>query len=627
MKTVTQTSAPPAPYALAAIPEFESERLKELYGLDILDTDQEERFDAYTRFASQIFNLPIALISLVDTNRQWFKSACGVNLKETGRDISFCSHALHEESILVIPNAVKDIRFKNNPLVTDKGIHFYAGAVLRGPKGYPVGTLCLLDYKPRMFSARLQKCLVQLGQIVARELQSNFLLTHVCGDLEKAVYYNPVTDLPNRRLFTERLKKLLKPGHPQEFSIFSLAIHRLTEIREGFGDILANEIVLEVSQRLRKTLEAGTSLAHDQNDNFLILSERNNNAPTENRAIRKILSIFDKPFFADIPFHSTKNRIDRLQGSLGLSIYPQHERKAEECIEKSIVAMHSAATSNLAFKLYNADLCTTTAYFFDTESRLRRAIESDLLRCAYQPVVDCKTLQVLGAEALCRWFDREKGEISPIEFIPVAEETGLIIALGDWILNHACTQATLWHKQGFGKPFISVNITRAQLLEDRFVEKVKLALKKSKLPANCLRLEITESAFIDNISSVVEKITALKDLGVVFYLDDFGTGYSSLSYLRNIPVTGLKIDQSFVKSLIPGTVDERMLRCIISLGKNLNLKIVAEGIEKEGQLKILQENSCDYGQGYLFSKPLLAKDYETYLNLSPQTAAKGLNLK
>ncbi|MBA3814402.1 MAG: EAL domain-containing protein [Alphaproteobacteria bacterium] len=247
------------------------------------------------------------------------------------------------------------------------------------------------------------------------------------------------------------------------------------------------------------------------------------------------------------------------------------------------------------------------------ETRLRQAIEQNLLSVYYQPIVDCQNEEICGAEALCRWNDKERGPISPLEFIPIAEESGLIMGLGKWMLEQACSDAQKWQEKNFKPITVSVNITQAQLLSKNFRELILEILKKTKLDPQLLKLEITESAFIQNLSDAVVIMKEIISLGVRFVVDDFGTGYSSLSYLRELPICALKIDKSFIDPITHNSQGAALTQSIIGIGKSLGLEIVAEGVESKEQLLFLRAYQCSYIQGYLFSKPLPQVDFENLL--------------
>ncbi len=322
-------------YLPASIPAFESSRLKDLYELQILDTEQEERFDRYTRFASDIFDIPVALITLVDANRQWFKSACGIPAESmsknlSSRDISFCAHAILEDSMLVIPDMLADKKFLAHPLViNDPFVRFYAGAILRGPHDYPIGTLCLIDFKPRDFNLKQQNQLLQLAKLVEQEVHSHYTLAEAYGNLRKAVFYHPVTDLPNRRLFQERLNDAFhEKDDAQEIVVLTLMINRFHDIKNIFGQIQAHKVLKELALRLRNIKQINMNVCNDENDNFFFFIEGQKNfSETQDfqSIINELLDLFNHSFSQNnfLLDKDKDNKLDILSCSIGGSIFPR----------------------------------------------------------------------------------------------------------------------------------------------------------------------------------------------------------------------------------------------------------------------------------------------------------------
>ncbi|MEI8295327.1 MAG: sensor domain-containing phosphodiesterase [Alphaproteobacteria bacterium] len=596
----------------------ELKRLNELYALEVLDTLPEERFDRYTRLAASVFNVSTVLISLVDSKRQWSKSFYGVHVPDTARDVSFCGAAIAEEEIFVVPDALEDDRFARNPLVTGAShIRFYAGAILKGPNGYPLGTLCLMDQFARDFHPKWRQCLVQFAKLVEHELHVNYLLKHTKEDLEKALFYNHLTDMPNRRLFTQRLaQRLDRRKENDEIIVFSLMIKRFHHIKNVFGQGIAYGIVNELNFRLRKTFDIDLNIAHDETGCFLLFVQVPSGfskTPSFQEIIDSLLSTFRKPFHVVEESSLPGKKLEMLSGGLGISISPKDGDKADELIEKASVAMHSNQVTGITFKIYKEKFSNRIANYFDVKSRLRHALEHDHLDIAYQPIMNCQSGRICGVEALCRWNDHENGSISPIDFIPIAEESGLIVKLGEFMFRQACEHLQGWQKEGSPPIFVSVNIVREQLFRESFRLFVKQTLQQMQLDPSSFKLEITESSFIDNVDEAIKHMNEIIKMGVRFVVDDFGTGYSSLSYLRKLPVSTLKIDKSFISQLTQNNRDALLTHSIISLSKRLGLDVIAEGVETKEQLLFLQAYQCDQVQGYLFSKPLNEPDFRKFL--------------
>jgi len=309
-----------------------------------------------------------------------------------------------------------------------------------------------------------------------------------------------------------------------------------------------------------------------------------------------------------------------ITASLGISICPNDSAHAVALIKHAETAMHTSKERGPNdFSFYTEDMNRRAQHQQHLESALRQALERDELTLHYQPKLALKTGRIVGAEALARWFQPRAGWISPADFIPVAEDSGLIVRLTQWVLRQACEQAQAWRAMGLPPLPISVNISAIDFRQRDFVDNLAVILQHTGLPPTLLELEITESVLMQNVDATVERLHRIKAMGVRLALDDFGTGYSSLSYLRRFPIDVLKIDQSFVRGLSVNNQDAQLISAIIGMGKSLELNIIAEGVETVEQLKFLQAQQCEEGQGFLFSKALPAEDFAQLLQAGGAT--------
>ncbi|CEG56283.1 sensor domain-containing phosphodiesterase [Legionella fallonii] len=593
------------------IPEadFEISRLKELYELNILDTGKEERFDRFTDLISDLFDVPIVLIGLVDKHREWIKSYTGISINQIPRDISFCAHTLYEKEILVINNAKKDPRFEGSHLVLNKPhISFYAGALLRGPTGKPIGALSIIDKRPRKFNSRKQQQLIQFARLVERELCYSYYNNKIRIDTESSSFNDFLTGLPNRHILKERLGQAVEVAqYPQQIAVISLKINQLQELKSSAGDEVISCIINETSARLKKTLMKSDGISLWEEDHFILFITINPQTSSLLMKLENILNTLEDKF-------EFKEEKYSLSTNIGISIFPNDSHDANQLVENAIYAMRLLTSdSKPPYRFFSEEATTKLTKQFELEHLLIKAIETNALELYYQPKVDISSGLICGVEALCRWNDPTYGSISPTEFILIAEQSDIIIQLGEWVLKEACKKNKEWQSQGLRPIPISVNVSKKQLMKKDFPQDVKKILQESKLRAKYLDLEITESSLI-NIEDIIENLNIIFKLGITFSLDDFGTGYSSLSYLKNLPLKTLKIDISFIKQMVSNTHDAVMVRTIVAMAKSLGLVCLAEGVENSNQLLFLQAYQCDQIQGYLFSQPLTADEFARLLS-------------
>lgn len=585
--------------------DFEYSRLQELYSLNILDTEREDRIDSFTRLIADVFDMPIAFIGLIDSERVWFKSCIGLSITEIPRDSSFCTHTIHEKEILVIQNAKNDERFRQNPFVLkEPTICFYAGAVLRGPTEKPIGALCIVDTVPRDFDSRKQRQLVDFARLVEHELCYTYNLNMLRSSTKDGTY----GELPNRNALKERLEQTVELAQfPQQIAVISLTINQLQELKTAVGSDVTHFIINETRARLSKILRKSDGISLWEDDHFVLFITINPQTSSLLIKLELILKIFEDKFEFNNENYTLSTRI-------GISIFPSDSNDANQLVDNSIYAMRLLTVeSKPPYRFFSEESTTKLTKQFELAHLLRKAMETKSLELYFQPKVDVSTGLINGAEALCRWNDDEKGQISPKEFIAVAEQTDLIIQLGEWVLREACKKNKEWQLQGFRHIPISVNVSKKQLMKKDFHQDVKRILSETKLKAKDLDLEITESALM-HPEDIIENLNAIRKLGITFSLDDFGTGFSSLSYLKRLPIQTLKIDISFIKNMVTNKRDATMVRAIIAMAKSLNIICIAEGVENAKQLLFLQAFQCDQIQGKVFSMPLSADVFTKLLS-------------
>ncbi|MGZ0715332.1 EAL domain-containing protein [Pseudomonas palleroniana] len=423
--------------------------------------------------------------------------------------------------------------------------------------------------------------------------------------VSRLLQYDTLTDLPNSTLLGDRLSQAIALGrrHETELAVVFIGLDRFKRVNNAWGYPVGDEVLQQVSQSLLEAVRESDSVFRYGSDQFVVLLNDVQNIQQTQHIAQKFLSAIS------VTRHVAGHDLS-VTASLGISTYPNDSGSAVELIKHAETAMHnSKELGPNDFRFYTEDMNLRAQRQQGLESAIRQALERDEFVLHYQPKLDLKSGHIVGAEALIRWFQPRSGWVSPAEFIPVAEDCGLIVPLTQWVLRRACEQAQAWNALGLNPLSISVNISSIDFRQRDFVENLAAILKQTGLPPAQLELEITESVLMQNVDTTVITLNRIKAMGVRLALDDFGTGYSSLSYLRRFPIDVLKIDQSFIRGLIVNNQDAQLISAIIGMGKSLDLNIIAEGVESLEQLKFLQAERCEEGQGFLFSKAVPAQDF------------------
>ncbi|MFW5979504.1 MAG: EAL domain-containing protein [Halanaerobium sp.] len=420
--------------------------------------------------------------------------------------------------------------------------------------------------------------------------------------INELTYNDPLTGLPNLNFLENNLSETLKENKKSknQVYVFTLITDNLTLVNSNYGYKKGNELLQELYQRLSKSLSEEMTIARKSDEFVFYFASVKNRNQIENFA-GEIISKLSEPY-------EVNNNLVYLKIKIGIAV-SEDEENYSDLIRKSRLALHFVDEKN-NIKFFNKKMLGQLSGRLNLEGKLRKAIANNEFKLFYQPQLETKTDKVVGVEALIRWHHPKEGRISPGEFIPLAEETGMILRLGDWVLNEALKQLKDWQNSGYQNLVISVNIAPQQFQQDDFVSKIERLLEKYQLNAEYLELEITERTVIKDIEYTVEVLKSLKKLGVKISIDDFGTGYSSLEYLNRFALDKLKIDKSFVHN----RSNLNIVKTIIMMGNNLGLKVVAEGVETEEELEFLLQNSCDYYQGYYFARAEEAADVEKYFS-------------
>ncbi len=428
------------------------------------------------------------------------------------------------------------------------------------------------------------------------------------AELERNTNYDSLTGLPNRNLFADRVQRALigAARSGKLVGILWLNVERFQRVNESFGRAAGDRQLKALGERLAKGVWENDTVARIGGDKFAILLREIASPNDAARVVTRLQEALAEPF-------SILGQEIFLGANIGIALYPTDAESADSVVANAEIAMLRARREGSAFRYYTSKMNSAAAERLELEAALRRALERDELRLYYQPRVDLRTGRIGGVEALIRWQHPTLGMVSPVNFIPVAEETGLIIPIGQWVFETACAQSRRWRESGHANLRMAVNLSPRQFRQSDLVASVSRALERTGVAAEALELEVTESVAMDNPARSAEILRSLVALGISLAIDDFGTGHSSLGYLNRFPLDFLKVDQSFVKGT-PGDADSAVIvRTVIALAKNLRLETIAEGVETEAQLRFLQKEGCEEAQGYLFSRPQPAADLEAVL--------------
>lgn len=437
------------------------------------------------------------------------------------------------------------------------------------------------------------------------------LLRERTAQVKRLAYYDTRTELPNRSLFEDRLTQSLAIAQQgrRTVGVLFLALDQFKKVTDSLGHDRGDWLLKSVADRLKSCVSERDTVARFAGDEFAFLLDEIGGTKQVVDAIGTISEALKSPF--NIDGHEVF-----VTASVGVSLFPVDGNNCQALLKNAGAALYRAKLSGgNNYQFYTADMHQQAAKRLSLEASLRRAIEHEEFVVHYQPRVAIDTLKIVGLEALVRWNHPQHGLVPPAEFIPLAEDTGLIVPIGEWILRTACSQNRLWQESGIEPLRVAVNISARQFQQKDIDARIVQILDEADLSPECLELELTESSIMSNPDFAVEVLTRLKQMGVKISVDDFGTGFSSLSYLKKLPIDALKIDRAFVRDANTDPDDAALVMAVITLAHNLRLKVVAEGVETEEQLRFLQLLRCDEIQGFLFSRALPAPELETLFSV------------
>jgi diguanylate cyclase (GGDEF)-like protein len=461
----------------------------------------------------------------------------------------------------------------------------------------------------RLRQANAHLVIATLGaQVMTEEVQ------RAKDDMGHMAHHDFLTNLPNRLLLMERMAQAIAMARRQgtRMAVLFIDLDRFKVINDSLGHAIGDLLLQAVGQRLLSVIRTTDTASRQGGDEFVVLLSEVANERAVSDLADKLCRTLAEPFQLD-------GETAHIGGTIGISMYPDDGEEAETLIRNADVAMyHGKHSGRSCCYFYRPEMNLRAVERQRTEADLHRALRLGEFELHYQPRINLASGIVTGAEALLRWIHPEHGAVEPSRFIPIAEDCGLIVPIGHWVLREACMQASRWKKSGLDPGTVAVNISALEFRNGRFADKLRAILAESGLAPDCLELEITEGVLMHDAGASIAILHELKEIGVLLAIDDFGTGYSSLSYLNRFPIDVLKIDRSFVQDITVEHGNGIIVGAVIAMGSSLGQRVVAEGVEEQVQLNFLREHHCDEGQGYLFSKPLPAPGFAALLTRGPR---------
>ncbi|MCJ2109966.1 sensor domain-containing phosphodiesterase [Methylobacterium sp. E-025] len=574
----------------------ESNRLDALHRLDLLDTSPGENFDRITRMASQIFDLPIAAISLTDSDRQWFKSRVGVEHSSIPREKAPCAEVAESRDLLVIEDFLTDPCYHDSVLAR-AGIRFYAGVPLMTRDGFGLGAMCVLGTSPRQAEPSELTALHDLAAMVMSQIE----LQHAFGRID------PISELPNRTQFFDDLSDLARNDTTKAKNIVIvvdlISVEQMNHAVRVMGSAVIDDLVRISARNFRSLIGPHRKAYHIGSTQLAALAPESMNE------------------FAYVNLLRTQTqKLRKLGGpdmigtvALGIAPFILGELPPSDILRIAQGAAQDARATGKLFQIHSntSDNAFRRSFMLlrDFEAALQKPSEFSL---AYQPRVDLASGRCVGAEALMRWTHPTLGSIAPGEFIPLIERMALATPTTAWVLETAVSQLAQWREMGL-ELIISVNISSTNLHEADFAARVSQVLARHRVPPEFLELEITETAVMNDAEQALSQLNELAAAGIRLAIDDFGTGYSSLSYLQRLPVHVVKIDRSFMSDIDTDPRQFSLVTMMISMAKHLGHRVVAEGVETQAVLSQLQSTACAEVQGYLFARPLPVNEVASWM--------------
>jgi EAL domain-containing protein (putative c-di-GMP-specific phosphodiesterase class I)/GGDEF domain-containing protein len=570
----------------------ETARLDALKKLDLLDTAPSEAFDRITRMAAQMFNLPVAAISLTDSDRQWFKSRVGVEHWSIPRTAAPCADVAETAAFLVIPDLGEDPRYRDSHLARS-GVRFYAGAPLTTRDGHALGAMCVLGTAPRRISDAERRMLTDLAAMVMAQIE----LQHAIGRID------PISGLPNRNQYIDDFSDLQK-DRPRGEERLAMLVHlaspeQLASAARVMSSSYLDALVAEAVRTFRAEFGGAVKMYHVAATEFIVLAAPELAEPACRAHIGRWLA--GRGAWSASRFVTTP--------AVGIAPFAVGGADALDVLRTAQGAVHDAYATGAQVAVYSSAQDAAYRRRFTLLAEFGNALDApDQLRLVYQPRIDLASGACVGAEALLRWAHPELGNVSPGEFMPIVEQTSMARPATAWVVEAALRQLRAWQDGGIAIT-LSVNVAAPNLLDPDFAATIAARLAAHGVAPERLELEITESAAMGNQAAADRTLAALQEIGVKIAIDDFGTGYSSLSYLQSIPAHVVKIDQSFVRGIESDVRKRALVGAMVTLSHDLGYRVVAEGVETEAAAAAVRAATCDEAQGWLYARALEPADF------------------
>ena len=595
-------------YEAPPYPPEEEERLAALRRYRILDTEPEPQFDRIAELAKRRFDAPIALVGFMDAERNFLKARCDLPLTESPRDISFCGYTILDDEVLVVPDATKDERFAENPLVVgDFHVRFYAGAPLIAASGHRIGTVCVFDTEARgTFGDQDKQDLKDLAAIISDHLEMRLIVGDVHDEIQirraaeatahRLAYQDVLTGLPNRA----HLQKIATEGLPFSrqgvLAAFAADLDGFKALNDTYGHFAGDELLRRTADTLTAVLGERAFIARISGDEFVALVDGDSRQAIQAVA-DELVEKAATPFL--LAGHMMSNGV-----SVGVAFAESETDEIDGLLRNADFALCTAKKSGRGrAAVFDETMATETRRLAGLRHDLIAAIRENQIKVFFQPIHQAPNGAMIGVEALARWNHPKLGAISPVEFITLAEESGHILELGEQVLRASLQAARDWDDL-----FVSVNLSPVQFKLNDLAADVASILTEARFPAKRLQLEVTEGVLLDDLAGAKRQIEAISDIGVGVALDDFGTGYSSLNYLADLPFDKVKIDRSFVMGALHDQKRHAIIRHIVAMARDLDMRITAEGVETEEDAILMTAAGCTSLQGYYFGRAVPASE-------------------